>query len=122
MEEWQNTSYILLNGQRLWCEISRERTCDTPSWCITTVLKITIDWEGNIYCGLTLEWDYNKQTMNTSIPGYIQKTLYQVKIPHKKKDSRYTVQSGPEIVWGKGEIREKKRTSRRNFQHPQSNS
>ena len=46
--------------------------------------KITIDWEGNIYCVLTFDWDYSKLTMDIYIPGYIQKTLLKFKTPTPK--------------------------------------
>ena len=46
--------------------------------------KIFIDWEGNIYCGLTLYWYYNKQTMYISMPSYIQKTLLKFQHPSPK--------------------------------------
>ena len=36
---------------------------------------ITTDWTGTLYCGLTLEWDYDARTVNYSMPGYIQKAL-----------------------------------------------
>lgn len=37
--------------------------------------KITVDWTGSNYCGLTLNWNYAKQYVNISIPGYIEKLL-----------------------------------------------
>jgi hypothetical protein len=30
------------------------------------------DWTGNLYCGITLEWDYIGRTVNISMPGYIK--------------------------------------------------
>jgi Reverse transcriptase (RNA-dependent DNA polymerase) len=36
---------------------------------------ISIDMTGEKYCGLTLQWDYNKRTCDVSIPGYIEHAL-----------------------------------------------
>ena len=40
-------------------------------------LKYTLveDWAGNLYCGITLHWDYNERTVYISMPGYIKKLL-----------------------------------------------
>jgi hypothetical protein len=33
------------------------------------------DWAGNLYCGITLEWDYENRHVDISMPGYIKKKL-----------------------------------------------
>ena len=40
--------------------------------------KITIDWSGKHYCGLTLDWDYEKQFVGISMPGYINSLLSRI--------------------------------------------
>jgi hypothetical protein len=37
--------------------------------------EITTDWEGTVYSGITLDWDYKKRTCDISIPGYITNVL-----------------------------------------------
>jgi hypothetical protein len=37
--------------------------------------KISIDWDGGLYLGLTLKWDYVKRTVDLSMPGYVHKAL-----------------------------------------------
>jgi hypothetical protein len=37
--------------------------------------EITTDWDGTVYSGTTLEWDYNKRTCDISMPGYIFNVL-----------------------------------------------
>jgi hypothetical protein len=37
--------------------------------------EITTDWEGTVYSGITLDWDYKKRTCGISIPGYITNVL-----------------------------------------------
>jgi len=36
---------------------------------------ISGDWKGNKYCGLSLDWDYDKQEVYLSMPGYVEKAL-----------------------------------------------
>ena len=35
--------------------------------------KISVDWEGNNYCGITLGWHYKKGFVDVSMPKYIPK-------------------------------------------------
>ena len=44
--------------------------------------ETTVDWEGSKYLGLTLQWNYEKQFVDVSMPGYIDKALQQFQ--HKK--------------------------------------
>ncbi len=42
---------------------------------IKSTYKLTEDWMGNLYCGISLDWDYINQTVNISMLGYIKKKL-----------------------------------------------
>ena len=35
--------------------------------------KVSEDWDGNRYCGLTLTWDYQARTVIISMPGYVER-------------------------------------------------
>ena len=37
--------------------------------------KITTDWEGQNYCGLTLDWHYNEGYVDLSMPKYVKDSL-----------------------------------------------
>jgi hypothetical protein len=41
--------------------------------CIKEKYELTEDWDGNLYCGIRLKWDYNSCTLNISMLGYIIK-------------------------------------------------
>jgi hypothetical protein len=43
--------------------------------------KLTKDWMGNLYCGISLDWDYINQTVDISMPGYIKKKLQEYNHP-----------------------------------------
>ena len=38
---------------------------------------MTIDWSGDKYFGITLDWDYKKREMRSSMPVYVKKALKQ---------------------------------------------
>ncbi len=47
---------------------------------LLTILKkefpaVLEDWEGKLYCDITLEWNYENGWVDISKPGYIQKVL-----------------------------------------------
>eukprot|EP00956_Cyclotella_meneghiniana_P014503 scaffold21710_cov36-Cyclotella_meneghiniana.AAC.1 len=44
--------------------------------------KLAEDWAGDLYCGITLDWDYDNRTLDISLPGYIKKVL--LRFEHKK--------------------------------------
>ena len=46
---------------------------------------ITVDWEGSKYVGINLKWDYNKRTLDTSVPGYVASKLEQFEHQPPKK-------------------------------------
>ena len=37
--------------------------------------KLTEDWAGDLYCGISLRWNYARRRLDISIPGYIKKQL-----------------------------------------------
>lgn len=53
--------------------------------CIAEHYKVKADWEGKLYCGITLDWDYEKRTVTLSMPGYVKKMLINFNHPEPKK-------------------------------------
>jgi hypothetical protein len=39
--------------------------------------KLTCDWTGTQYIGITLDWDYKKHQVHLSMPNYMKKSLKQ---------------------------------------------
>ena len=35
--------------------------------------KVTVDWSGSLYAGITLEWNYKERWLDTCMPNYISK-------------------------------------------------
>ena len=48
-------------------------------------VKVSEDWEGKLYCGITLDWNYIERWVDLSMPGYMKRLLQRYKkIPPKK--------------------------------------
>ena len=47
--------------------------------------KVTIDWKGALYCGITLEWNYQEKWVNLSIPNYIDTLIRKFQYQPSKK-------------------------------------
>ena len=57
---------------------------------IGKLYKYTADWEGKDYCGMHLDWDYDKQYVDVSMPGYVMKTIRRLQyIPKPPQYSPY---------------------------------
>jgi len=39
--------------------------------------KLTKDWTGSLYCGISLNWNYKAGHVDISMPGYIKKKLHE---------------------------------------------
>ena len=42
---------------------------------LQTTYKLTVDWTGDLYCGIEVRWNYDKRYVNISMPGGIKKKL-----------------------------------------------
>jgi hypothetical protein len=53
--------------------------------------EVTVDWNGKLFCGIKLDWDYKNRTVNLSMPDYIPKALtrFQHKPPSKPQHAPY---------------------------------
>jgi hypothetical protein len=62
--------------------------------CLKKKYKLTKDWDGNLYCGIKLNWNYDDRTPDILMPGYIIKQLQKYKhaIPAKPQHYTYTPQ------------------------------
>ena len=52
---------------------------------------ISIDWDASLYIGISLEWDYNKRTVNLSMPNYVKNALtkFQHTLPNSPEYASY---------------------------------
>ncbi len=56
-----------------------------------TTYKLTADWTRDLYCGITLGWNYDKRYVDISMPGYIKKKLqeYGQVVPNRLQSCPY---------------------------------
>lgn len=52
---------------------------------LESTYKVSTDWTGSHYCGLTLRWDYTARTCDISMPGYIERALLRFQNPTPTK-------------------------------------
>ena len=52
---------------------------------------VAVDWEGKLFCGITLDWDYKMGHVDLSVPGYVKRkmTKYQHPKPTRPQHSPY---------------------------------
>ena len=55
--------------------------------------KTSTDWKGSLYCGVSLNWNYNELYVDISMPGYIDKVRQ--RFNHEMPPSRNTVHFNP---------------------------
>jgi hypothetical protein len=48
---------------------------------LEALYPVTTDWKSQLYCGLTLHWDYVARIVDLSMPGYIPATLHKFQHP-----------------------------------------
>ncbi len=46
---------------------------------------VSEDWAGTLFCGIQLSWDYNRRTVDLSMPGYIKQALHKFQHPTPSK-------------------------------------
>ena len=50
--------------------------------------EVEIDWDGELYCGITLKWNYDGKYVDISMPNYVRKQLlrYRHSAPKRKQN------------------------------------
>ena len=64
--QWYSLSLWMLRRQIQW-----NQTC-SPIAVIKQYYDCTTDWDGTLYAGITLKLDYDKRTVDLSMPAYVQ--------------------------------------------------
>ena len=59
--------------------------------------KLAKDWESNLYCGITLDWNYEEGYLDISIPGCTEKLIQRVRHEKPKKPQHNPYQDPPQI-------------------------
>jgi hypothetical protein len=71
---WQDISFCLVVG-----DFGIKSTSCTHVLHLKTTLEkyytITMDWDGSLFCGINIDWNYPAGTINLNMPNYIPKAL-----------------------------------------------
>ena len=65
---------------------------------ISTLKKdydVTIDWKGELFVGIKLEWDYKNRTLDTHIPGFTKRALHKYQHPAPKRPQHAPAKAAP---------------------------
>eukprot|EP00804_Cyclotella_cryptica_P020408 CCRYP_012623-RA/>CCRYP_012623-RA protein AED:0.44 eAED:0.44 QI:0/0/0/1/0/0/2/0/536 len=62
-----------------------------PKQVLEQYYEVDVDWKGQLYCGIHLNWDYKHRTVHLSMPNYLSKALtrFQHSPPLKPQHSPY---------------------------------
>ena len=56
---------------------------------------VTVDWTGSKYVGISLRWDYKQRTLETSVPGFVNKALTKYQHPKPAKPQHAPAKADP---------------------------
>ncbi len=75
---WMHTTrpimFTLVAGN-VGVKYEQQEDVDHLITALKTKYNLTKDWMEDLYCGIKLNWDYDQQTLNILMPGYIVKQL-----------------------------------------------
>ena len=82
---WRPIQFVLVVDDFGVEYIGRDHAEHLISALRTHYEAVSTDWEGSLYCGITLKWDYQNRTVQLSMPNYVQKALTKFQHPHPPK-------------------------------------
>ena len=64
---------------------SSQQDADHLMNALKDLYRVTLDWEGRQFIGITLDWNYERRWCEISMPGYVQKALIRFLATNYKK-------------------------------------
>ena len=72
---------------------------DTHANHLVNTLKknydITVDWKGDLFVEIKLEWDYKNRMLDTHVPGFVKKALDKYQHPTPKRQQHAPAKAAP---------------------------
>jgi hypothetical protein len=62
---------------------------------LKTHYEITVDWDGKLFCGISLDWNYTNWMVDLSMPGYVQEALAEFQHPAPSKPEHQPYRHNP---------------------------
>ena len=66
----------------------------------------SLNWDGNLCCGMKLTWDHNKRTIDISMPNCMQEVLHKFQHPTPGKPQRAPCKAAPKQCGSKIQLTE----------------
>ena len=85
----------LPSGRQFWCKYVGNQHVQHLVHCLkTNYEKVSEYWEGKLYCGITVEWNYNQRWVDISMTGYFKRLRqgYEHLTPEKMQHIPYRAQ------------------------------
>jgi hypothetical protein len=57
--------------------------------------EVSVDWEGKLFCGITLDWNYKMGHVDLSVPGYVERKLIKYGHPKPARPQHSPYQAAP---------------------------
>jgi hypothetical protein len=67
--------------------------------------EISTDWDGALYCGIKLTWNYASRTVDLSMSGYIFDVLHRFHPPPPDTPTTCSIQNAADQLWRQSAIR-----------------
>jgi hypothetical protein len=80
-----NPLYFILTVDDFGIKYYKKEHVDHLLHALGTHYTISTNWTGSHYCGLTLDWHYDKHYVDVSMPDYIPNVLHKLQHPPPKK-------------------------------------
>jgi hypothetical protein len=74
--------------------------------------EITVDWDGKLFCGITLDWDYKNWTVDLSMPNYVHDALLEFQHEASSKPEHQPYRHNPTQFGAKIQMTEPADTSK----------
>jgi hypothetical protein len=63
--------------------------------CLEEHYKVAVDWDGSLFCGINIDWNYSAGTVDLNMPNYIPKALLKYQHPHPVFPQHQPLQNVP---------------------------
>lgn len=91
--KWRPISFTLVVNDFGVKYLGKEHALHLLSILEAKYPAVATDWTGALYCGITLNWNYNEGYVNILMPGYVKRLLAKFNYtPKKKRYSPYPVE------------------------------
>ena len=90
-----SSSLVQTCGRQFWYKIYWKWSWTSPA-ALQKHFEIEEDWEGALYCGIWLKWNYSKRCTDMKMPGHVIFSLESFKLSKSTKKQDCTKEPYPQ--------------------------